>query len=108
MDDHARATVRDMVIAVARAKRTVHYAELFDLIGADIDDYEHRDSLFRVLDDIDREEPLLVTAVVTNQQTGVPGHGFFDLAREMGRLGDESDVSFHQRELRRVWEHYSS
>jgi len=107
VDDHARTTIRDMVIAVAKAKRTVNYAELFDLIDADIRNPEHRDRLFRTLDDVDREEPVLVTAVVVAQETGLPGHGFFALARELGRLGEGSEVAFHQQELRRVWEHYS-
>jgi hypothetical protein len=107
MDEHARTTIRDMVIAAAKAKRVIHYAELFDLVGADIKNPEHRDRLFRALDDIDREEPVLATAVVTNQETGLPGPGFSELARELGRLGDGSEVACHQRELRRVWERCS-
>jgi len=67
VDEHARTTIRDMLIAAAKAKRVIHHAELLDLIGADINDPEHRDRLFRALDDIGREEPVLVTAVVTNQ-----------------------------------------
>jgi hypothetical protein len=45
--------------------------------------------------------------MVTNQRTGLPGHGFFELARELGRLRDGSEVAFHQQELRRVRQHYS-
>lgn len=51
----------------------------------------------------------LLTAIVINKRTGRPGCGFFVQARELGVMDPhESNETFWQREVQRVFDYYKS
>ena len=80
MDAQTR-TLREKLIEVAKRKRTILYSEVAPVVKLQAHDF----TLFRILDDINRHEheagrPLL-TAVVVRKEDGMPGGGFFKVAR---------------------------
>lgn len=86
------------LIAVARRGETVTYSDVVSLAEG----YPH---LFRILDRINRHEhqagrPLLSAVVVGTK--GLPGRGFFDLARDLGLYAGGSEEEYWSEELERV------
>ena len=51
---------------------------------------------------------MLTALVVKAGKQGIPGDAFFDLAREYGRLTNQSEVEFWREECRRVYEYWRS
>jgi hypothetical protein len=49
----------------------------------------------------------MLTATVIRKDTGLPGEGFFKLARELGLMDGLEPSEFHARELNRVWEEFT-
>ena len=97
---------------IAESGQTITYGRVARLAGGN--PLRPSTTLFRMLTEIAEQEndsgrPLL-SVVVVRADTGMPGAGFFDLARRLGLL-DSSDGSdeevFFRDELRRVHEHWA-
>ncbi len=101
--------IRDMLIKVAWHNNTISYSEVGKVVGLDMANPGERSKLANALDEINREEhergrPLL-SAVVVQKESGHPGTGFFDLARELGKQKpDENNQVFFANELQRVFD----
>lgn len=106
MDEATRVAVYAALAEVARAGGTIGYRALAGRVGLDLDQPADRAALAAALRAISTAEhatgrPLL-SAVVVLQGRGMPGRGFFTLARALGRHTDADDAAFFQRELARV------
>lgn len=107
MIEHRVAIARSYLIDVAKASATTTYGEVGKLI-----DLIPRSVGLAILEPISRYEqrdgrPML-TALVVNAETRIPGITFFDLAREYGRLTNQSEVEFWHEECTRVYEYWRS
>ena len=77
---------------------------------------EDRNRIANLLDEINhceaREGRPMISAVVVRQDTDVPGHGFFECARELGKLSgvdnEEVRLTFFCEELSRVYAQWAS
>lgn len=103
------AQARDVLAAVAAARSTISYDALHARIGWDVPDRGDRDlaSVLRTvaIDADDNGEGLLSAVVV--RPSGLPGSGWFRLARQRGRdTGDRRRA--WRAELERVWDAFSS
>jgi hypothetical protein len=104
-------TLSDTLRAVARSQRTVLYSEVAPIVGIDTGN-EHFGALVgRFLDDINRVESAegrpLLSAVVIGKESGMPGTGFFNCARELRRYSGRDDLAFWIDELQRVYAYWS-
>jgi len=84
---------------VARQKQLITYKELAAVVGLDWNkDYGRCRQIFSILRAICtaevREERPMLSAIVVRQDTGMPGKGFFALARGLGRYQGGADYSF--------------
>ena len=101
--------IRDMLIKAAKNRKVVHYAEVGKLLNFSMDNPSHRVELGSILGEISTEEheserPLL-SAVVVHREDYLPGEGFFNLARELGKQRpDEDNDTFYANELKRVFD----
>jgi len=78
------------LIAAARCRRTLNYKEIAQIMGLPPSGHHMAKEVGHLLGEISQEEhqrgrPIL-TALVVAVTTGVPGSGFFDLARHFGKL----------------------
>ena len=101
--------LREALTDAAAGDRTVTYQEVGNLIGFSMANDGERYRLAHLLGEISRLEdehgrPLL-SAVVVQKETGRPGTGFFELARERGRTVVDEDEYFVQ-ELQAVYAHW--
>lgn len=96
----------------ARARCRMTYGMLAPLLGLDLERTADRNRLSRLLGDISRHEhaqqrPLL-SVLVFQRVSGLPGVGFFRLARELGRLAGpdtaEARRAFAAEELAEVYD----
>ena len=93
-------------VARSRRERTISYTEAGKTIGLAANDRD----LFDHLDEINRFErrqgrPML-SALVVGRQTGIPGAGFFRLAREWG-INIRNERRFWRSELKRLRRHWN-
>jgi hypothetical protein len=101
--------IRDMLIKAAENRKVVHYAEVGRLLNFSMDNPSHRVELGSILGEISTEEhengrPLL-SAVVVHKEDHLPGEGFFNLAKELGKQRpDEDNDTFYVNELQRVFD----
>jgi len=95
----------DLLKEVAHRREVITYSEL-------VRNLEIPDSFKRhigpILGELNRKLHTknlpLITAVVVNSETGMPGKGFFELAMELGRLQrGESWEEFWQKEREMVY-----
>lgn len=104
------ARVRERLIEVARLKTTVFYEEIAGIAGLSLaNDYERGQVLPDLLGAISREEdrnrrPML-SAVVVLKDEGIPGKGFFQLARDLGKQFSDEE-QFHSDELKAVYQQW--
>ena len=106
--DAARENLREI-----KGSRTVeegyHYGEIAPLANLDMDNPGHRDEIGKILGIISTYEfqqgrPML-SAIVIHRDDNIPGGGFFELARELGRLGPGEDrLAFRCGEVVRIHE----
>ena len=89
-DMNEQQIVGDHLREVAKACGLAYYGEVAALIGLDLSRPEERTTLFDLLAEICKEEHRLerpmLCAIVVSRQSGVPGRGFFGLARDLGLL----------------------
>ena len=103
--------IHERILDVARSEGMVFYGEIAPLVGLNMAILRDRTILGHILDRISEAEhnagrPLL-SAVVVRRCDGMPGCGFFDLARHLGlhRHGAD-DMRYFVEELNRVHEYW--
>ena len=99
-----RERVRARLIEVARSEGTITYGQLAPIADSEpmVIGQEHLDAISRA--EVSEGRPML-SAVVVNAKTGLPGPGFFKLAAELGRMANvDSDIWFWKRERDAVYE----
>lgn len=97
------------LIRAATARTVLHYKEVATLIGVPPAGHHMARQVGQVLGEISEDEhgwgrPML--SVVAVSEAGVPGEGFFKLARRLGKLGDSGadEQAFLEAELERVYD----
>lgn len=102
--------IYDCIAGAAREQRVVHYGEIAPLAHLDMADPHHRKVLGDMLDEISRAEDAsghpLLSAVVVQKESSMPGNGFFVLARELGRWNGSDEQGFFVKELKRVYDYW--
>jgi hypothetical protein len=94
-----RRIIYDRLKEVARNKQLITYKELAAAVGLGWNkDYGKCRQIFAILKaictaEVRKGRPML-GAVVVRQDTGMPGSGFFAMARKLGRYQGETDRSF--------------
>ncbi len=91
---------------VARQQKTTHYEDIAPMLGLKMGDPADRVRIGQILGEISKQErhagrPML-SAVVTHKGDERPGHGFFELAQELGLVGVMDSEKFFINELKRV------
>ena len=111
--DLAKTAVKRRLVASARASSTLSYSELVHEVGYFSGPDSH--ALAEMLGEINAEEdpykdqPLLLSAVVTHKNDAYPGVGFFSAAEYLGKSvprADEERRVFWAKELEAVFEAY--
>jgi hypothetical protein len=104
-----RQIVYDKLEEVVRNKQLITYKELAAAVGLEWNkDYGKCRQIFSILRaictaEVEQGHPMLA-AVVVRQDTGMPGSGFFALARQLGRYQGRADHSFWLAEREAVIE----
>lgn len=102
--------IYERLIQVARDETTIPYRDVAPLADLDMSRADHRNQMAAILDEISRAEheagrPLLSAVVVHaegDETAGIPGQGFFTMARSLGLYDGRDRVTFFARELTRV------
>jgi len=95
---------------VASAETVAYYGQIAPLADLDMSRADDRNEISQILDEISAHEhslgrPLLSAVVVHapgEGSGGLPGSGFFKLARRLGVQRGQDNVTFFARELIRV------
>ncbi len=83
----------EAVVAIVRRRSTIYYSDLAKQIGSikfGPHDYAFHYLLYEISLDEDEAGRSLLSALVVRQEDGLPGQGFFDMAKQRGR--DTSDT----------------
>src|SRR5687768_2509502 len=91
---------------IAKAGEITHYGKIAPLADLDMGRPDHRTRMSELLAEISREEhtqgrPLL-SVLVVQAEDGLPGVGFFTLAKELKLMRGGDQVTFFVQELKRV------
>jgi hypothetical protein len=113
MDDR-REQIHQYLRDVARKQRKITYGDVADHIGLDPKNLGHLNNIATLLTKINEIEnaarrPLL-SAVVVNKQSGMPGRGFFNSARQLRQFHgqtDEEKRAFFEKELAAVHRYWA-
>lgn len=104
--------LRKTCIKAAKNRSVLTYTDIAPLLGLDMYVPDDRAKIGEYLDQLARAEheagrPLL-SAVVVGANGGMPGHGFFKLARSFGLMGPK-DVkkAFCWSELQRLYAYWA-
>lgn len=99
------------LIEIAKSKQTLYYKDVADICNLNLNDPDDRNHILRdILDDINRYEheegrPMITAVVVRKTKPRICGNGFFELAREFGKMEKgQSHEEFFREELKRVYE----
>lgn len=108
--DRALFQAKKIVERIARQRDTITYGELADEI--EVMALPPNGTLLEgILTQISRQEDAqgrgLLSVVVINKKSGLPGDGFFALAKERGYEADGSQEEFFQRHREVVYDHHS-
>jgi hypothetical protein len=111
MDETVRI-VYERLIEVARAKSITNYSDVGQLVGLDMGTEVGRIRIAQILDDINHYEhgqngPML-SAVVIRQDINMPGSGFFECARGLGRDVGDNELLFWINQLNQVHNYWQS
>jgi len=107
--EQARASMRTAMLARARMRETITYAELAQAVGET--GFRPRSwALMAMLGEVCRDEDpvhdVWIASLVVRKDTGMPGEGYFSYAEREGL--DVSDrVGFWRERVQRVWNAYS-
>lgn len=105
--------VRERLVRAARARELVHYGELARMLGIDMDNPHFGAQVGRVLGEISTEEvangrPML-SAIVVSRDTMLPGHGFYDLGKQLRQVPDgEDEMAFAVRQIQGVHDYWTN
>lgn len=104
--------IYDKLRSVANGRGTMTYGEVAPLASLDMSDPADRNQIAQILGEISTYEheqgrPML-SAVVVLHDSGLPGQGFFTLARELGELDRDDELAFFASELERVHHHWGA
>jgi len=88
---------------VARAKGVTNYTEVGKIVSLDMESPADRNAIAAILDDINCHEqqqgrPML-SAVVIRQDINMPGAGFFECAKQLGKYHGTDPLVFWAYEL---------
>jgi hypothetical protein len=95
------------LITAAKYRGTVTYQEVAKILGLPLQGNYMGGVIGQLLGEISDDEvangrPML-SAIVVNIK-GLPGPGFFTLARQLGKLQDEDEQAFWEKECQQVYE----
>lgn len=98
--------VYDRLVEVARVRGTTTYSEVGELVGLDMSTEVGRIRIAQILDDINWYEnqgnrPML-SAIVILKNENIPGSGFFECARGLGKYRGGDDLAFWSNEVKKV------
>ena len=104
--------VRTQLTEVAAKRGMTTYGEIAAMIALDLTNPAERNRLAGILDDISRDESAagrpLLSVVVVNSETQMPGGGFFTMAKSEGHLKPGQDrLEFFALELKRAHDHWA-
>ena len=104
-------TLRQILIEAAKDEKLLHYGELAPLFGLDMGQAADRGEIGRILDAVNRVEhdagrPLL-SAVVVQVSTNLPGAGFFLMAKRLSYEVGQDRQAFWVHELNRVYKYWA-
>jgi len=93
----------------------ISYTQAAHFVDLTMNNAAHRMKIGQILDDIYELElaqghPML-SALVVQEDNRIPGHGFFKMAKRLGRLkGNRStdEIFFYAEELKRVYEYWKA
>ena len=101
-----------LLIELAKNKKFITYGKLAEKFNIDLRNvYEREHKFDEILDEINKHEydnkrPLL-TVIITNKDTKMPGKGFFRVAKEYGlKKEGQTDEMFFIEEVNRVFDYW--
>ena len=97
---------------IAQASDVTNYTSIGRMIDLDMGNPADRNRIAKVLDDINHYEhqrgrPML-SAVVVRKDINMPGRGFFECARQLGKQWGSNDLVFWAHELTKVHNYWRS
>ena len=100
---------------IARARSVITYGEIAPLVGVDIRTSQGRREIGRLIAEVCAHEvehgrPML-GSVVVRKDTGMTGYGYFKGACRLGQFdadGQKGKRAFWAKEMKRVYDHWSS
>jgi hypothetical protein len=104
--------IYDILKRVAKAGGTIYYSDLCKQVGLPLDgDHDARVAagyLYEISKyEVEHGNPML-SVVVINKKEEMPGKGFFELARSLGRYSGADDLDCYANELKKVHEKWKN
>jgi hypothetical protein len=101
------ALVYSELIVAAKYRGTITYQEIAQIVGLPLQGNYMQKEIGQILGEISDDEvsngrPMLSAIAVG--VSGNPGQGFFNLARELGRLRDDDEQRFWEAERKAVYD----
>ncbi len=92
--EKAEVEIREILVKLAKIPHTIYYSDLVENITT-ISLEPHSYALFQILGEISKDEDHghrgMLSALVINRDTGIPGQGFFDLSEKLGKGISDKD-----------------
>lgn len=109
--EEAKRQAREVIVQKAKLKKCITYSDLVDRIGAIhfLPHDQRLDELLRQLSSAEhRDGKALLTALVVRKDTGMPGNGFFRLARRLLKRRINDEAGFWKVERDKVHAEYAA
>lgn len=106
-EDMLHRAIYEELKQLARRQQMTTYSDIAPLARLDMDNPADREEMRKILGKISTYEhkhgrPML-TAIVVHKHDNIPGQGFFELGRHLGRLSNkDDDLAFFCHEVARV------
>ncbi len=95
------------LITAAKYRGTVTYQEIAKILGLPLRGNLMGSRIGHLLGEISQDETMngrpMLSAIEVNVKSA-PGPGFFELARQLGRLQDDKELAFWEKERQLVYE----
>lgn len=108
--DKEMTEVRSILVASAKKKRTIKYADLMSKVGMKFDVPYDRRKIGEILGRISRESlveyDVMLSALAVLKTTGMPNDYFYELAEEVeyeAYFEDEYDDVFWKKEIQKIY-----
>jgi len=99
------------LIRTAQKRRTIYYKDVAEIMGLPIRGEHMAREAGQMLGEISewehKEGRPLLSAVVIRDDIGIPGEGFFKLARKLGKFQGQNEQDFWESELQEVYNIWS-